>query len=148
MCKTLFQRSGGHSTSLGLCPTKLPVKWDIQLGPLDVPAFRNDTKIAHCPTRRSGCLGLQDEFFKNFPVADPEFFQLRYMTDSVPEIIWLLATIKQVCVNLCSKEAFIFSTKAAKQGVAAGTRVCHQRDTLAFLVILGLIIPAYLLNDN
>ena len=23
--------AGGHSTSLGLCPTKLPVKWDIQL---------------------------------------------------------------------------------------------------------------------
>ena len=30
--------AGGHSTSLGLCPTKLPVKWDIQLGQLDVPA--------------------------------------------------------------------------------------------------------------
>ena len=30
--------SRGHSTSLGLCPTKLPVKWDIQLGQLDVPA--------------------------------------------------------------------------------------------------------------
>ena len=25
--------AGGHSISLGLCPTKLPVKWDIQLGP-------------------------------------------------------------------------------------------------------------------
>ena len=31
-------RAGGHSISLGLCPTKLPVKWDIQLGQLDVPA--------------------------------------------------------------------------------------------------------------
>ena len=30
--------AGGHSTSLGLCPTKLPVKRDIQLGQLDVPA--------------------------------------------------------------------------------------------------------------
>ena len=29
----------GHSISLGLCPTKLPVKWDIQLGQLDVPAI-------------------------------------------------------------------------------------------------------------
>ena len=27
----------GHSISLGLCPTKLPVKWDIQIGQLDVP---------------------------------------------------------------------------------------------------------------
>ena len=31
--------AGGHSISLGLCPTKLPVKWDIQLGQLDVPAI-------------------------------------------------------------------------------------------------------------
>ena len=30
--------AGGRSISLGLCPTKLPVKWDIQLGQLDVPA--------------------------------------------------------------------------------------------------------------
>ena len=29
---------------LGLRPTKLPVKWDIQPGPPDVPAFRDDTK--------------------------------------------------------------------------------------------------------
>ena len=35
----LFNFAGGHSISLGLCPTKLPVKWDIQLGQLDVPAF-------------------------------------------------------------------------------------------------------------
>ena len=28
----------GHSISLGLCPRKLPVKWDIKLGQLDVPA--------------------------------------------------------------------------------------------------------------
>ena len=33
------QYAGGHSISLGLCPTKLPVKWDIQLGQLDVPAI-------------------------------------------------------------------------------------------------------------
>ena len=33
-----FIFAGGHSISLGLCPTKLPVKWDIQLGQLDVPA--------------------------------------------------------------------------------------------------------------
>ena len=32
--------AGGHSISLGLCPTKLPVKRDIQLGQLDVPAIR------------------------------------------------------------------------------------------------------------
>ena len=25
----------GYSISLGLCPTKLPVNWDIQLGQLD-----------------------------------------------------------------------------------------------------------------
>ena len=31
--------AGGHSISLGLCPMKLPVKWDIQLGQLDVPAI-------------------------------------------------------------------------------------------------------------
>ena len=31
-------QAGGHSISLGLCPTKLPVKWDIQPGQLDVPA--------------------------------------------------------------------------------------------------------------
>ena len=31
-------QAGGHSISLGLSPTKLPVKWDIQLGQLDVPA--------------------------------------------------------------------------------------------------------------
>ena len=39
-CKTsTFLIAGGHSISLGLCPTKLPVKWDIQLGQLDVPAI-------------------------------------------------------------------------------------------------------------
>ena len=54
-CKTSILRSGlhvifitiagGHSISLGLCPTKLPVKWDIQLGQLDVPAiFHRDGK--------------------------------------------------------------------------------------------------------
>ena len=32
--------AGGHSISLGLCPTKLPVKRDIQLGQLDIPAIR------------------------------------------------------------------------------------------------------------
>ena len=32
-------QAGGHSISLGLCPTKLPVKWDIQFGQLDVPAL-------------------------------------------------------------------------------------------------------------
>ena len=52
------RKTGGHSTSLGLCPTKLPVKWDIQPGRLDVPAFRDDTKIAQSPTIRSGCLGF------------------------------------------------------------------------------------------
>ena len=34
-----FSIAGRHSVSLGLCPTKLPVKWDIQLGQLDVPAY-------------------------------------------------------------------------------------------------------------
>ena len=68
-------KAGGHSTSLGLCPTKLPVKWDIQLGQLDVPAFRDDTKIAYCPTRRSGCLGLQvvHEFSKTFLLPTQHF---------------------------------------------------------------------------
>ena len=32
------KEAGGHRISLGLRPTKLPVKWDIQLGQLDVPA--------------------------------------------------------------------------------------------------------------
>ena len=68
-------KAGGHSTSLGLCPTKLPVKWDIQLGQLDVPAFRDDTKIAYCSTRRSGCLGLQvvHEFSKTFLLPTQHF---------------------------------------------------------------------------
>ena len=35
---TFSTEAGGHGISLGLCPTKLPVKWDIQLGQLDVPA--------------------------------------------------------------------------------------------------------------
>ena len=71
----LQSTAGGHSTSLGLCPTKLPVKWDIQLGQLDVPAFRDDTKIAYCPTRRSGCLGLQvvHEFSKTFLLPTQHF---------------------------------------------------------------------------
>ena len=37
---TCLSMHGGHSISLGLCPTKLPGKWDIQLGQLDVPAIR------------------------------------------------------------------------------------------------------------
>lgn len=59
--------AGGHSTSLGLRPTKLPVKWDIQLGQLDVPAsFELLTSCSHTfrygnpakpknRTCRSGC---------------------------------------------------------------------------------------------
>ena len=39
VAKQLFWiQAGGQSISLGLCPTKLPVIWDIQPGPLDVPA--------------------------------------------------------------------------------------------------------------
>ena len=36
----IVSKRRGHSISLGLCPTKLPGKWDIQLGQLDVPAIR------------------------------------------------------------------------------------------------------------
>ena len=32
-----FSTAAGHTISLGLCPTKLPVTWDIHL---DVPAIR------------------------------------------------------------------------------------------------------------
>ena len=44
VCQNLFPRVlnlevGGDSTSLGLYPTKLPVKWGVQLGLLDVPAL-------------------------------------------------------------------------------------------------------------
>ena len=48
--------AGGHSISLGLCPTKLPVKWDIRLGQLDVPApfsiFVNGNRLSQVPARR------------------------------------------------------------------------------------------------
>ena len=48
--------AGGHSISLGLCPTKLPVKWDIQLGQLDVPAlvsnFVNGDRLSQVPACR------------------------------------------------------------------------------------------------
>ena len=51
---TMF--AGGHSISLGLCPTKLPVKWDIQLGQLDVPApvsnFVNGDRLSQVPACR------------------------------------------------------------------------------------------------
>ena len=45
--------AGGHSISLGLCPTKLPVKWDIRL---DVPAlisiFVNGNRLSQVPACR------------------------------------------------------------------------------------------------
>ena len=48
--------AGGHSISLGLRPTKLPVKWDIQLGQLDVPApfsnFVNGDRLSQVPACR------------------------------------------------------------------------------------------------
>ena len=48
--------AGGHSISLGLCPTKLPVKWDIRLGQLDVPApffnFVNGNRLSQVPACR------------------------------------------------------------------------------------------------
>ena len=54
-CKT-SNLAGGHSISLGLCPTKLPVKWDIQLGQLDVPApfsnFVNGDRLSQVPACR------------------------------------------------------------------------------------------------
>ena len=54
-----FIFAGGHSISLGLCPTKLPVKWDIQLGQLDVPASvlfpRDGTWLTQEPPSRFIC---------------------------------------------------------------------------------------------
>ena len=53
----LAMYAGGHSISLGLCPTKLPVKWDIRLGQLDVPApisfFVNGNRLSQVPACRS-----------------------------------------------------------------------------------------------
>ena len=53
----LAMYAGGHSISLGLCPTKLPVKRDIRLGQLDVPApisfFVNGNRLSQVPACRS-----------------------------------------------------------------------------------------------
>ena len=45
-----FTAAGGHGISLGLCPTKLPVIWDIQPGPLDVPAPFLRWSLECCPS--------------------------------------------------------------------------------------------------
>ena len=59
--------AGGHSISLGLCPTKLPVKWDIQLGQLDVPAIF-DFSVKWQPAKpRTGLGNYLDDF--NFCTA-------------------------------------------------------------------------------
>ena len=50
---TIHLNAGGHSISLGLCPTKLPVKWDIQLGQLDVPA--NFSEMGRGSTQEPPC---------------------------------------------------------------------------------------------
>ena len=34
-----FAAAGGHSMSLGLCPTKLPMTWDTRVGHSGVPAI-------------------------------------------------------------------------------------------------------------
>ena len=51
-----ISRRGGHSISLGLCPTKLPVKWDIRLGQPDLPAiisnFVNGNRLSQVPACR------------------------------------------------------------------------------------------------
>ena len=39
-CKTFNCSTEGRGISLGLCRAKLPVKWDIELDQLDVPAIR------------------------------------------------------------------------------------------------------------
>ena len=58
---------GGHSISLGLCPTKLPVKWDIQLGQLDVRAIF-DFSVKWQPAKpRTGLGNCLDDF--NFCTA-------------------------------------------------------------------------------
>ena len=55
--------AGGHSISLGLCPTKLPVKWDIQLGQLDVPALVSNFRQWRPAKPSTG--------MSNFPFEDP-----------------------------------------------------------------------------
>ena len=78
-------RAGGHSISLGLCPTKLPVKWDIQLGQLDVPARSLTSCYPTLPRFVSWSfmiLPLQQVFHRRLRVATAE----------------TLST----CVNICS----------------------------------------------
>ena len=66
-----FSIAGGHSISLGLCSTKLPVKWDIQLGQLDVPAY--------------SCLKWEEAQPKNL-LAEHFFADFDYLPTS---IIWI-----------------------------------------------------------
>ena len=47
-----FSPAGGHSMSLGLCPTKLPMTWDTRVGHSGVPAevqpFQNYMVMKQC----------------------------------------------------------------------------------------------------
>ena len=65
--------AGGHSISLGLCPTKLPVKWDIQLGQLGVPAiFEFSVKWLPAKPRTGMSIILNDLFPVPFSQSDFE----------------------------------------------------------------------------
>ena len=77
---TLNLLAGGHSISLGLCPTKLPVKWDIQLGQLDVPApfsnFVNGDRLSQVPACRlnfSFWIMLHQDLPQNFCVNRSQY---------------------------------------------------------------------------
>ena len=59
--------AGGHSISLGLCPTKLPVKWDIQLGQLEVPAIFEFSVKWQPAKPTTGHLILLLHGFRNLP---------------------------------------------------------------------------------
>ena len=67
--------AGGHSISLGLCPTKLPVKWDIQLG----PAGRTCTSFQFRQWRPAKpSTGMSFEFFVLDYAASEPFSELRF----------------------------------------------------------------------
>ena len=44
-----FSTRGGHSISLGLCPTKLPVIWDIWPDQPDVPVIQHGKRLSQEP---------------------------------------------------------------------------------------------------
>ena len=93
VCQTLFQRAtnfnvqqGGNESLSIHCPTKTVDRdCDIDLGrQIDVPAIAKLSKIAHCPTRRLGCLGIQVLFMRveKSTCYRPSAFPLPCMTDS------------------------------------------------------------------